>query len=60
MSNSKMLVSLAMKKLKYNQKELANVLGVSGAQITKWKKHGESMSDKMESVLTEMCQIGEF
>ena len=60
MSNSKMLVSLAMKKLKYNQKELANVLGVSGAQITKWKKHGESMSDKMESMLTEMCQIGEF
>ena len=60
MSDSKMLVSLALKKLNYNQKELAKILGVSGVQVTRWKKHGERMSDNMKSKLTEMCQIGEF
>lgn len=45
--SSQALVELVLKKLACSQKALAERLGVSPAQVSKWKK-GEYMSDDME------------
>lgn len=57
--SSKALVSLALKTLDCPQKELAVRLGVSPAQISKWKKD-EHMSSDMEARLRELAGIGDM
>lgn len=52
------LVNLALKMLNCNQKELANRLGVSQTQISKWK-NGEHMSYEMGKKFREILSIGE-
>jgi transcriptional regulator with XRE-family HTH domain len=52
-------VELALAKLGSNQKELAARLGVSPAQISKWKK-GEYMSSEMEDRIKELTKIGDM
>lgn len=56
--NEKELVNLALKMLKCNQKELANRLGVSQTQISKWK-NGEYMSYDMGKKIRTLLNIGE-
>jgi len=56
--NEKELVNLALKILNCNQKELANRLGVSQTQISKWK-NGEHMSYDMNKKIRSLLSIGE-
>ncbi len=57
--SSKVLVRLALKKLNYSQNQLAEMLGVSASQISKWKNHGEYISREYENKLKEACNIGD-
>ena len=50
------LIQLALKTLKCNQKQLAEKLGVSPAQITKWKKN-EHMSSEMKDTIEKLIGI---
>ncbi|AKH67721.1 hypothetical protein IMCC21906_00026 [Spongiibacter sp. IMCC21906] len=52
------LVKLALRDLGSTQKELASQIGVSAAQITKWKQ-GEPMSFEMENRFRILTQIGD-
>lgn len=52
------LVELALKALSCTQQELARRLGVSGTQVSKWKK-GDYMSNDMENKLRELTNIGD-
>lgn len=54
--SSQALVELALKTLTCSQKALAEHLGVSPAQVSKWKK-GEYMSDDMEKKMRELSGI---
>lgn len=54
--SSQALVELALKTLTCSQKALAEHLGVSPAQVSKWKK-GEYMSDDMEKKMREISGI---
>jgi transcriptional regulator with XRE-family HTH domain len=56
--DSAALVQLALDALSCSQKELAQRLGVSPTQISKWKK-GEHMSNEMEDRLREIAKIGD-
>src|SRR6185369_11141256 len=56
--SSESLVQLALDHQKCSQKELALRLGVSPAQISKWKK-GEYMSMDMRAKLGEIAGIGD-
>ncbi|WP_198013108.1 helix-turn-helix domain-containing protein [Citrifermentans bremense] len=58
MNDSEALVELALRTLSCKQKELALRLGVSPAQISKWKK-GEYMSYDMEKKLRDITNIGD-
>ena len=60
MSNSQALVNLALKNLHCSQKDLAETLGVSAGQISKWKKHGEYMSGEITEKLNQICKIGDL
>ena len=53
------LIELALKTLSCNQKGLAQKLGVSSTQITKWKK-GEYMSSEMENKLRAMLNLSQI
>ena len=53
------LVQLALETMACSQKELAAHIGVSPAQISKWKK-GEHMSADMEVKLRTAAGIGEM
>ena len=55
--DSEALVQLALEALSCSQKELAERLGVSPTQISKWKK-GEHMSKEMADKLRSLAQIG--
>ncbi|WP_194868528.1 helix-turn-helix domain-containing protein [Pseudoalteromonas sp. PPB1] len=55
---AKALIPLALERLECNQTELANKLGVSRAQVTKWK-NGEFMSLEMEKSLLKMIGLEE-
>jgi transcriptional regulator with XRE-family HTH domain len=55
---SKALVKLALKKLNYSQNQLAEMLGVSASQISRWKNHGDYISSEYEDKLNEACNIG--
>lgn len=52
------LIKLALKEAGYTQKELADWLGVSAAQVSKWKK-GEHISKEMEIRMRELAKIGD-
>ncbi|WP_283603738.1 helix-turn-helix domain-containing protein [Serratia proteamaculans] len=54
--SSQALVELVLKNLACSQKALAERLGVSPAQVSKWKK-GEYMSDDMEKKMRELSGI---
>ena len=56
--NGEALVQLAMATLACNQKTLASHLGVSPAQISKWKK-GDHMSFDMSRRLRDISGIGD-
>ncbi|AGB84184.1 hypothetical protein D781_3994 [Serratia sp. FGI94] len=56
--SSQAFVELALKTLSCSQKILAEKLGVSPAQISKWKK-GEYMSDDMERKMRKITGVGE-
>lgn len=58
MMSSAALVQLALNKLACNQKELAAHIGVSTAQISKWKKD-EHISVEMEKKFLAIIEIGE-
>jgi len=58
MSNSN-LIKLTLTQLACNQQSLAKKIGVSAAQISKWKS-GEYMSSDMQEKLTELAGIGEY
>ena len=60
MSNSKALVNLALKQLGCNQKDLAEKLGVSAGQLSKWKNYGDYMSHEVENKINTICHIGEL
>ncbi|MGF1708668.1 helix-turn-helix domain-containing protein [Enterovibrio baiacu] len=51
------MIDIAVKQLNCKQKDLAKMLGVSSAQISKWKK-GEYISHDMENKLSELAGIG--
>jgi len=55
---SKALVKLALKKLNYSQNQLAEMLGVSASQISRWKNHGDYISSEYKDKLNEACNIG--
>lgn len=57
--NGEYFVRLAVHTLKCTQKDLANQLGVSSTQISKWKK-GEHMSTDMEKKFRDITQIGHY
>ena len=59
MVESKSWVELAIKILKCNQKELAQKLGVSPTQITKWK-NGEFMSNEINKKFRTITTLKEF
>ncbi len=56
MKTSEAWVQLALKTVECNQKELARHLGVSPAQISKWK-NGEYMSDEMEKKFGALLKV---
>lgn len=56
MSKSDRLVQFALQKLGCNQKELAEKVGVSTAQVSKWKS-GEHMSHHMENKLGALLNL---
>lgn len=56
--DSEAFVQLALNSQQCSQKELATRLGVSPAQISKWKK-GEHMSKEMEARLRTLTGIGD-
>lgn len=56
--NNPSLVALALEAQACSQKDLATRLGVSPAQISKWKK-GEHMSREMQTKLREIVGIGD-
>lgn len=56
---SSSLIQLALDALGCSQKELATRLGVSGAQISKWKKD-EYISFEMAAKLRELCDIDDM
>ena len=56
--NGSSLIVLALKLLKCTQKDLAKKLGVSPAQISKWKSN-EYMSSEMETKLSTLINIGD-
>ncbi len=56
--NSQALVLLALEELSCTQKELAAIVGVSTAQISKWKK-GEYISLDMEKKIREVINLDE-
>ncbi|MEI8168835.1 MAG: hypothetical protein WCG50_04110 [Rhodoferax sp.] len=58
MRNSSALVQLALDNLKCTQTALAKSMGVSSAQISKWKS-GEGMSNEQEKKLRGFAGIGE-
>lgn len=58
MSNSN-LIKLVLAQLDCNQQSLAKKVGVSSAQISKWKS-GEYMSLRMTKKLTELADIGKY
>lgn len=60
MSNSKALVNLALKQLGCSQKDLAEKLGVSAGQLSKWKNYGDYMSHEVENKINTICHIGEL
>ena len=60
MSNSKALVNLALKQLGCSQKDLAERLGVSAGQLSKWKNYGDYMSQEVENKIKTICHIGEL
>ncbi|WP_394175199.1 helix-turn-helix transcriptional regulator [Thalassotalea litorea] len=51
------LIKLVTANLGCTQKELAKQIGVSGAQISKWK-NGEYLSEEMERLLVSLSGIG--
>lgn len=55
---SKALVKIALKKLNYSQNQLAEMLGVSASQISRWKNHGDYISSEYKDKLNEACNIG--
>lgn len=57
--DSEYLVKLALQHLGLNQKDLAEKLGVSPTQITKWKK-GEFMSVEMENRFRSLLEISDL
>ena len=60
MSTSKALVNLALKQLGCSQKDLAERLGVSAGQLSKWKNYGDYMSNEVENKINTICHIGEL
>lgn len=56
--DSEALVQLALNTLSCSQKELAERLGVSPTQISKWKK-GEHMSREMDERIRTILKIGD-
>lgn len=54
--NSKSLITLAMSTLSCNQSKLADLLGVSKAQISKWKS-GETISRDMEVKILDLIGL---
>lgn len=57
--DSQVLIELATKHLSCTQKELANQLGVSPTQISKWKK-GEYISSEMRENFKKLLNIDEL
>jgi len=53
-SSSQELITKALKKLDLRQCDLADKLGVSGGQISKWKKHNEYMSVSRQTMIKEL------
>ena len=60
MADSKAWVNLALRELSCNQKELAQKIGVSTGQVSKWKKHGEHMSVEIKDKFKLICPIDDF
>lgn len=58
MRSSEAWVELGLKTLSCNQKELAQLLAVSQAQVSKWK-NGEYMSSDMEEKFRSIAKIGD-
>ncbi len=56
MNKSSVYVELALKLLNCNQKELAEKLGVSSAQVTKWKQD-EKMSPRLKRALVALVDL---
>lgn len=56
--NGEALVKLALKNTSYTQKKLAEHLGVSPTQISKWK-NGEYVSGEMEQKLRTLAKVGD-
>ena len=57
MSESKLLVEIALKELNVNQKKLAELLGVSTGQISRWKNHGDYISFELREKLAELSGV---
>lgn len=57
MSDSSNLVQLALKELKINQKQLADMLAVSTGQISRWKNHDDYMSQELYEKLTTLIGL---
>ncbi|MDA9822169.1 helix-turn-helix transcriptional regulator [Paracoccaceae bacterium] len=53
-------VNLALRELNCKQKELAQKVGVSTGQVSKWKNHGEHMSIDIEDKFKFLCPIGDL
>jgi transcriptional regulator with XRE-family HTH domain len=53
-------VNLALKQLGCSQKDLAEKLGVSAGQLSKWKNYGDYMSHEVEKKINTICHIGEL
>jgi len=55
-SSSQELITKALKKLNLRPCDLADKLGVSRGQISKWKKHNEYMSVSRQTMIKELIQ----
>ena len=57
---SKLLINIALTNLQVNQTSLAQMLGVSAGQVSRWKNHNDYMSLQMSENIKRLCNMQEI
>ena len=54
---SKLLINIALTNLQVSQTTLAQMLGVSAGQVSRWKNHNDYMSFQMHKNIKRLCNM---